>query len=685
MPHQRRPSFLRLIHSVDTEVRRTSNRTNSGTAQDTFLPSELPNTLIFFSWSNVAEDDLLDIFELSKPKIIFDLRITPRFDLGRLTRKRFFELIRQYECRYIDLFGRIGISNINDALANPILVAEHVASFMESLVIPNAGPVVFLHESGTVDDEYVSVFASALPSKSGMAWQVFRPLGIRDDEISGSSLADNHGTKSATTTPLARKTVFISHATPEDNAFVLWLTSKLSAAGYEVWSDLTNLKGGDVFWENIENTIRSEAAKVLFVQSADVTKKVGTRKEIYLALKVSDRNSLRRFVIPLRIDDTPFDQTLIELIDIQAIDCRNDWLVGLRNLLALLERDNVPRTASYKAHQFSELVSKVNQPSYALLHSPESLTSNWLRLIEPPEKINFFSCSGLRSSQLTSIAAELPVPAFAYYSHIATTATRDNFSDALDQIGHGNVNIGERASISWTDFIAARYGNLPSWTKRESQYYVTRLLNRAWFLYMKNHNACRAPLSNLNEFWYFADQHFEKNTVHFVDFSGRSVRRKLIGYSAKRRVFWHFGIQARSIFNDGEIYMGLIPHVTFSTDGKVPLESNTLLHSYRRSFCRNWWNDRWRDLLKAFVVALARSDDVLRLNVGSASPLKFSSQFCEFTCPVTVTNVETYESQDIFLEEDEFDDVEDEEYYSFREFDDREQINDLDPELNMKE
>jgi hypothetical protein len=40
-----------------------------------------------------------------------------------------------------------------------------------------------------------------------------------------------------------RGLVFISHASPEDNEFVLWLGSRLTALGYEVWADILKLRG----------------------------------------------------------------------------------------------------------------------------------------------------------------------------------------------------------------------------------------------------------------------------------------------------------------------------------------------------------------------------------------------------------------------------------------------------------
>lgn len=49
-----------------------------------------------------------------------------------------------------------------------------------------------------------------------------------------------------------RDTVFISHATPEDNEFTVWLASRLQMLGYKVWIDKNALLGGEKFWEEID-------------------------------------------------------------------------------------------------------------------------------------------------------------------------------------------------------------------------------------------------------------------------------------------------------------------------------------------------------------------------------------------------------------------------------------------------
>ena len=40
---------------------------------------------------------------------------------------------------------------------------------------------------------------------------------------------------------MARDTIFISHATPEDNEFSIWIASRLEMLGYKTWIDKDGL------------------------------------------------------------------------------------------------------------------------------------------------------------------------------------------------------------------------------------------------------------------------------------------------------------------------------------------------------------------------------------------------------------------------------------------------------------
>jgi len=81
---------------------------------------------------------------------------------------------------------------------------------------------------------------------------------------------------------------------------------------------------------------------------------------------------------------------------------------------------------------------------------------------------------------------------------------------------------------------------------------------------------------------------------------GKERRKYLVGRSEKRRVFWHYALEARPVIARRKRFV-LVAHVVFSEDGKDALVPVDRMHSLRRQFCKNWWNDRWRDLMLAYV------------------------------------------------------------------------------------
>lgn len=79
---------------------------------------------------------------------------------------------------------------------------------------------------------------------------------------------------------MARDTIFISHATPEDNEFSIWIASRLEMLGYKTWIDKDGLLGGERFWATLQKAIES-SIKVLFVYSKNIVTKDGLLKAGY--------------------------------------------------------------------------------------------------------------------------------------------------------------------------------------------------------------------------------------------------------------------------------------------------------------------------------------------------------------------------------------------------------------------
>src|ERR1700742_148101 len=144
----------------------------------------------------------------------------------------------------------------------------------------------------------------------------------------------------AAPTAVARDAVFISHATPEDNAFTLWLGGKLTALGYRVFADVLRLKGGDDWERILEDAIRNKAKRFLLVATPHGVQKQGVRNEITIANETAKRLKEDGFIVPLRLQS--YDKPL-QIAHAQYIDFEKSWAEGLTELSALLEQAGVPK------------------------------------------------------------------------------------------------------------------------------------------------------------------------------------------------------------------------------------------------------------------------------------------------------------------------------------------------------
>jgi len=60
----------------------------------------------------------------------------------------------------------------------------------------------------------------------------------------------------------------------------------------------------------------------------------------------------------------------------------------------------------------------------------------------------------------------------------------------------------------------------------------------------------------------------------------------------------------------------------FTSDGHNPLGDAKRLHRLRRSFCKSWRNDKWRDLLLAFWYWLADGAAFIDAPMGEGAVLR---------------------------------------------------------------
>ena len=427
--------------------------------------------------------------------------------------------------------------------------------------------------------------------------------------------------------------VFLSHANPENNDFARWVTLQLANLGYPVWCDLTRLLGGEDFWSDIEVAIRQDTTKFLYVLSRHSNEKQGPRQELSVALAVARQRGLHDFIIPLKIDDLPYQDINIQLNRLNAIDFSNGWAAGLKKLVEKLELDGVPKDPRFSPGSVADWWSGGGGPGKSVLSSPEVYQSNWFHIEDFPE-----------------IAYLHSVPAFAERSHF-----RDlpfpywemggivfSFASALDVNSYlrNGVQVGDSIEVSPLDFLNGLDGPFVV-GEQEARRAIVGLLRKAWRSFVRSVGMYEHRLSNGIPTFYLPNGLVQGNRVGISRAGQRPTRRALVGHRSRARGvdgdplkrYWHFAVDVPVGLEPWLVYK-LVPHILFSTDGKKILDDGNV-QRYRRSQGRDWWNDEWRDRTLGLMSWLAGGSSHVLIPLGPGVSVKVNTEPVSFVSPVT--------------------------------------------------
>ena len=417
-----------------------------------------------------------------------------------------------------------------------------------------------------------------------------------------------------------RDVLFVSHANPEDNGFAQWLTLKLVSLGYHAWSDVTKLLGGEDFWRDIEQAIRQHTVKFLYVLSRSSNQKEGSVRELKVAHDVRKKESFSDFIIPLRIDDLPFSDFNIQLASLNAIDFSLGWAPGLKQLVAKLEKDRVPKNAAFGPDAVRAWWTNAFNVEQGTANGSETHTSNWFR-IQLPETIYKHTLIGLLSEQ----EPEFPFPA-TFRNAIIT------FAPAADVERHaGGLKVQATVPIKTSDYL----NDSDLKVQREQRDIVVGFINQAWQLAISKRLEAY-QMSGGRIAFYFDTKSLPEPEVKFTGVTGKASRRALMGYktTARGKRHWHFALSAKATLHP-ETVMMLRTHVLFSDDGMQLWESSSAMHRARRTQCKNWWNPAWRDRLLGTMAWLAGGAESITLSLGTGNAIDVSTKPTTHVSPVS--------------------------------------------------
>ena len=442
-----------------------------------------------------------------------------------------------------------------------------------------------------------------------------------------------------------RRTVFISHANPEDNEFASWLGTRLTAAGYKAWTDVLNLKGGEEFWRDIGTVIREEAAIVIVAISRESYQKEGVLNEIALSINTSRKFNKEQFIIPVRLDNLPFSDFPEQLIRLNVIDASSNWEDGLSELLEILKDTGVPKSPSDYGKDLAAWQQFRLRQSATISETPERVVSNWFQINSLPSHINFTRFNA--SQEAMKLALSKTHSITEIYEYMAV-----GFADIPTlQIDVPEISFGSSEHISLEQFLngLGPDGAQISWLDARNM--LIGLLRKSWEQYLQSEGLLLCEFAH-GSAWFVPLDLIKGNVATFQDQSGRKRSRRLVGRSDKREVYWHFALSGKVSLTDPR-HIALRSHVVFTEDGKVPLDDKLRAARLRRSFCKSWWNARWRDMLCAFASFFSNGEEKFILHLGGDAKAIVDASPLSFDAPLSVV-------EDVMVPATEEDNIEDE-------------------------
>lgn len=425
---------------------------------------------------------------------------------------------------------------------------------------------------------------------------------------------------------IARDSLFISKATPADDAFVLWLAPRLEAAGYRVFADILRLDGGDVWRPKLTLALRQGAARMLLCCTDDTLARRGVIEEIGIGEEVARELGITDFILPLRLQ--PF-RKVFGIGELQYIDFVDGWASGLSRLLETLQKKGVPKASG-----------GVVQPAWAVYLRrmavrieavPEPLTSSWLRVLHMPDRINFVRPLGATTeAQRFATVQTVSLPLVAFGDGFWTFGNGTDLQNAFPAAGRCEVH----SSVSYDGFLEQGCQKLGI-TPRDAGNLINSLLRQAW-----EKNCLRRGLTPHS---YASDVgfHVGENLLPVgkrVGWGRQGSRRNSVLRNRAKGRLWEFGVSAtasrfpfphyrlkgRVRFSERDVRTGPEMVIEGWRQGKV-----------RRSTCSGWRNKAWHGRLMAFMEVLAGESPYVDLPVGAGLSITLDGMPIQCTAPVT--------------------------------------------------
>lgn len=427
--------------------------------------------------------------------------------------------------------------------------------------------------------------------------------------------------------PIEPDTVFILKSSPTDDEFALWIAPKLEAEGYRVFADILTLEPGDRWRRQINQALEHRAAKVLLVSRNATLDDPSVQDDIDIAIDVAARRGDKRFILPLRLEA---GRKVKGIGDTVAVDFIRGWGEGLMSLLDTLRRQKVPRRAGASSINPNwELFRR--RGAVPLIDQPERLTSNWLRVAEAPDAINYYEPSGASDpDQLKRALARYPYPTAIQRRGFLSFAGQAEIDETFEEIGRFRL----KHSVPLLTFLDEGIPRLGIERQVASNLLMV-MIKEAWFQFCQ--------IRGLIEYSYSNSVGFHASpalapTGKKIPWGKQGDRRSSMLRNIAKGHIWQYGVTALPA-TWPFWHLKLKARVLFAADNGtadgLAIDDAKKMHKLRRSICKGWRNKQWHGRMLAFLEILSGDSAYIRLRLSAEHDLVLDAAPVLFTSPVS--------------------------------------------------
>lgn len=246
----------------------------------------------------------------------------------------------------------------------------------------------------------------------------------------------------------------------------------------------------------------------------------------------------------------------------------------------------------------------------------DTFFSNWIKIPKIPSNIYFYRFANEKQAN-EILKNNIVYPAYRHGNIIIS------FQKSLDYY------LTDRGfEVEPTEIIKKNTNDAFNWyesdefpTYHDFRRLLVRLINICFEMYLQGMDLLSYDLSNSRCYFF---EHKEETRIKGLFYVGK--KKHNIGVIGKfYDDFWHYGISFKTLLNP-EFCISIKNHIIFTEDGKKTWDDNKKMHSARRKKGKTMYNKEWRNLMLAFLSALAnKEENNMSIIVAESETIELSS------------------------------------------------------------